>query len=61
MANITLYIPDELKHKMDEHREMRWSMAIRNIIEEKLEELAKFESLVKKSKLTEKDARLLAD
>ncbi len=61
MANITLYIPDDLKRKMDEHKEMRWSMAIRTIIEQKLGELEEFERLVKKSRLTEKEAMTIAD
>ncbi len=61
MANITLYVPDELKKRMNEHKEMRWSMAIRNVIEEKLDELEEFESLIKKSRLTEKEAMELAN
>ena len=61
MANITLYIPDDLKKRMDTHRETRWSMAIRNIIEQKLSELDEFERLVKKSRLSEREAMTLAD
>ena len=60
MANITLYIPDELKQKMDKHKEMRWSMAIRSIIEEKLEKLERTNKLASKSELTWEDVRILS-
>ncbi len=61
MTNITLFIPDELKKRMDEHSEMRWSRAIRSMIEQRLNDLEEFEQLVKKSKLTEIDAKRLAN
>ncbi len=61
MANITLYVPDELKKRMDEHKEMRWSMAIRSIIEQKLDDFEEVERLAQKSRLTEADVKRLAD
>lgn len=60
MANITLFVPDDLKRKMDAHSEIRWSRAIRSIIEQKLEDLEEWESLTRKSRLTVDDVQKLA-
>ena len=60
MTNITLSIPAELKHKMDKHKEIRWSNAIRSLIEQKLADFDEAQQLVKKSKLTMKDVELLS-
>jgi hypothetical protein len=56
MVSITLSVPEELKHKMDEFPEMNWSAVARNAIEEKIFLLEKMNFLLSKSKLTEKDA-----
>lgn len=61
MANLTLFVPDELKKRMEKHSEIRWSAAVRNIIKEKLEDLEEVEELAKKSRLTEEDARVFAE
>lgn len=61
MANITLFIPDELKERVErQYPEMRWSRAVRNIIEQKLDDLEIANRLAQKSRLTLKDVELLA-
>jgi hypothetical protein len=59
MANMTLSIPNEIHDKMKEFPEIKWSQIARNAILEKVEKmdkLQKIEEIVKKSKLTQKDA-----
>ncbi|MBI3587689.1 hypothetical protein HY995_01400 [Candidatus Micrarchaeota archaeon] len=60
MANVTLFISDDLKSRMDKHREMRWSSAIRTLIERKLDDLEEANRLAKKSRLTVRDVDELA-
>jgi len=60
MANITLFVSDSLKKRMDEREDIRWSKAIRSIIEEKMDDYEQAEALAKKSRLTEKDAEEFA-
>jgi len=56
MVNMTLAVPEELKKQMDKFPEINWSEVARKAIQEKAWKLVLFESLVAKSKLTEKDA-----
>ncbi|MCF7871884.1 ribbon-helix-helix domain-containing protein [Candidatus Woesearchaeota archaeon] len=62
MPTITLSVPEELKKRMDENKFMNWSEIAREAIKKQLErvemmkDLEKIENIVKKSKLTEKDA-----
>lgn len=56
MANMTLSIPDELHQKMQMHSEFRWSEIARQAFERRLSEAELLNNLLKKSKLTEKDA-----
>lgn len=60
MANITLSVPDELKKEMDSMRFINWSEVARIAIKEKIVQFKVLESIVKKSKLTEKDAMELS-
>ena len=60
MANLTLFLPDELKERMHRHPNIRWSGTIRSIIERKLEDFEEAEALAAKSTLTEADVRRLA-
>jgi len=60
MANMTLAIPDELKKQMDELKVVNWSEVARTAIKEKIIEWQLFQSIAKKSKLTQKDADELA-
>lgn len=50
-VNFTLSLPDELKKRMDEHDEIRWSNVVRNILEQKLDDFDKLERLLAKSQL----------
>ena len=61
MPNLTLAIPEELKKKMESVPEMNWSEIAREAISKQLEEYKLFKELVSKSKLTEKNAKKLAD
>lgn len=61
MANITLFIPDQLKKRVErEYPEIRWSRVVRNIIEHKLDDLEVANRLALKSRLTLKDVEFLA-
>jgi predicted CopG family antitoxin len=55
MANITLSIPDELHKRLKKHKEIRWSEAIRAILEKRIEDLEFMDNISKNSKLTMKD------
>ena len=56
MVNITLAVPQELKKEMDRHPEVNWSEVARQAIREKILLLRKMDTLLEKSKLTEKGA-----
>ena len=60
MPNITLSIPEETKKRMEKHPHVKWSNAIRTIIERKLDDFEEAERLAQKSTLTEKDVELLS-
>lgn len=55
MASLTLSIPTEIKHKMDEFRYINWSEIARCSILSKLQLLKKMDKLLSKSALTEAD------
>ncbi len=50
-VNFTLSLPDDLKKRMDEHDEIRWSNVVRNILEQKLDDFDRLEKLLSKSQL----------
>lgn len=56
MPIITLSIPEEMKKEMEEAKFINWSEVAREAIRERMSQLAILNSIVKKSKLTEKDA-----
>ncbi len=60
MANITLSVPDELRERMREHPDVRWSAAFAQMVERKLDDFEVVERLVQKSRLTEEDAARMA-
>lgn len=60
MPTITLSVPEDLKQEMDEFKEMNWSEVARAAIRERVAQLAILKSITAKSKLTEKEADLLA-
>jgi len=61
MPTITLSVPDDLKKEMDELEYINWSAVAREAIREKISALSMFKSIVSKSKLTEADAKKMAD
>ncbi|MFH1106546.1 MAG: hypothetical protein V1787_01480 [Candidatus Micrarchaeota archaeon] len=61
MANITLFVPDDIKRRMDMHKDIRWSSAIRTVIEAKLVAFADAEELAGASRLTQKDVAVLTN
>ncbi|MFH1587861.1 MAG: hypothetical protein ABIA76_00805 [Candidatus Diapherotrites archaeon] len=61
MPNITLSATDEMKERMGRHPEVRWSNAVRIIIEKKLNDFEKAERLANKINLSEKDVEFISD
>ncbi|MFH1750214.1 MAG: hypothetical protein ABH863_00895 [Candidatus Micrarchaeota archaeon] len=61
MANLTLFVPDDLKKRMSRHKDIRWSRAIRTIIEGKLDDLEEADELAQGSTLTAEDVELLTE
>ncbi|MBS3076927.1 hypothetical protein J4233_01510 [Candidatus Pacearchaeota archaeon] len=51
MANITLSIPGELKHKMEEFPEINWSGLIKKYIESKVDRFIWKEQMLKQLEL----------
>ena len=60
MPNLTLAISGQTKKNMEKYHKVRWSKVVRTIIERKIEDFEIAEKLVKKSKLSEKDAEKLS-
>jgi len=56
MVNVTLSIPQELKHKMDDFAEINWSAVARQAFDEKIKDLEVIRKFRAKSTLTEEDA-----
>ena len=56
MPTITLSVPEDLKHEMDESKFINWSEVAREAIREKVAQLRVLNAIAAKSKLTEKDA-----
>ena len=52
MPNMTLAIPEELKEKMDRHKEINWSEVARQAIREKTMILERMNELLSKSRLS---------
>lgn len=59
MVNITLSVPVDLKKKMDEHQEIKWSAVVRSIIEERLSLMDELDRIAESSHLEEKDVEEL--
>lgn len=60
MPNITLVISEELKIEMEKHSSVKWSAAVRNIIEQKLRDFTDAEKLAKNSRFSLKDWKLIS-
>ena len=59
MPNITLVISRELKTEMKRHPAVKWSNAVRNVIEQKLADFREAESIAKRSKFNWRDWKLI--
>ncbi|MFA5020098.1 MAG: hypothetical protein WC533_03280 [Candidatus Pacearchaeota archaeon] len=51
MTTFTVSIPDELKKKIEEHKEINWAEYLKKRFVVKIEELKKFEELKNSGKL----------
>jgi len=60
MAEIVVKIPGELK-ELESASGIRWQLAVEKKIREELEEIARIERIVSKSKMTQEQADSLAD
>jgi hypothetical protein len=56
MVNVTLSIPNELKHKMDTFEEINWSAVARQAFDQKIHDLEFIKRFKSRSTLTEEDA-----
>ena len=59
MVNVTLAVPEELKHKMDAFGEINWSEVARQAFAQKIADMEFLDKFTAKSTLTEKDAERL--
>jgi hypothetical protein len=56
MVSITLSVPEELKHKMDEFSEINWSAVAREAFMQKMRDMEFLREFKSRSKMTERDA-----
>ncbi|MBN1385999.1 hypothetical protein JW968_03405 [Candidatus Woesearchaeota archaeon] len=61
MVSISVSVPEELRQRMEKHPDINWSAVARKAFEDHVEKIEFFKKLVSKSKLTEKDAKEIAD
>ncbi|MFA4946466.1 MAG: hypothetical protein WC607_02925 [Candidatus Micrarchaeia archaeon] len=59
MANLTLYVPDSLRARMNEFKGVRWSAVVRSVVEEKISDFEAANALAAKSVLTVSDVERL--
>lgn len=60
MVNVTLAVPEELRRIMKSHPEIKWSEVARQAMWEYARKLQLLDSIVEKSRLTEKEAFQIA-
>lgn len=60
MPNITLSISEELKKEMEKYSSIRWSSAVRNVIEQKIMDFEEAERIAKKSRFNWKAWKLIS-
>lgn len=60
MAKLEIEIPEELKRDFEDLSDIDVSLAMSRVLKAELERLARLKGIVSKSKLTEKDAKLLS-
>lgn len=56
MVNMTLSIPSDMKHKMDNFSEINWSAVAREAFDEKIKDMEFIKKFKEKSRVTEEDA-----
>jgi len=56
MVSITLSVPEDMKHEMDNFQDINWSAVARQAIKNKIVMLRKFREFTKDSTFTEEDA-----
>ena len=56
MVTMTLAVPDDLKHKMEEHPEINWSEVARQAFKQKLSDLEFLMEFKADSTMTEEEA-----
>ena len=56
MTTMTLAVPNELKQKMEQFKEINWSEVARQSFSKKLSDLEMLERIKSESTMTEKDA-----
>jgi len=61
MGNISVSIPDNLKQKIISIEEVNWSAVARGAFEEKIRQIEFLRKINNRSKLTEKDAKVISD
>jgi len=61
MPNMTLSVPDDLYAEMKRHPEIRWSEVARQALKRKLEDLRRLDTLLKDSRLSDRDVDELGD
>ncbi len=59
MPNITLSVSKELKNEMERHSSVKWSSAVRSIIEQKIADFDESERIAKKSRFSWKNWKLI--
>jgi hypothetical protein len=59
MPNITLSVSKELKNEMERHSSVKWSSAVRSIIEQKIADFDESERIAKKSRFSWKSWKLI--
>ncbi|MFH1053965.1 MAG: hypothetical protein V1740_06120 [Candidatus Woesearchaeota archaeon] len=61
MAILSVSVSNELKQEMEKLDDINWSAVARKAFEERVKQILIVEKIISKSKLTEKDAKLIAD
>ena len=56
MVSLTLSISEDLRKKMLEHSEIKWSDVVRSVLEKQIREMERSEKIASGSRLTEKFA-----
>lgn len=60
MPNITLYVTEDFKDRLEKHSAINWSAQVRAVIEQRLDDLEEMDRLAAHSGLTQADVDELA-